>query len=118
MKLKEATNIVEVTIQTLAAVVKGIGVGTNLGLVRLMWAMMNGSFLSSRGSIHEALAQSSFAKEEISRTWAGFAYGQWSITRLVRAWRAHVKDKGEWQGHVREGYQGVAADMSSFRRPQ
>lgn len=83
-----------------------------------MWSMLQGRFLSSRGSIHGALGESGFSKEEIRRSWTAFAKGQWSIRRLVSAWREHVEEQGKWQGHEREGYQAVAADISSFRRPE
>lgn len=82
-----------------------------------MWSMLTGAFLASRGGIFAALQHSGFSTEEIRRSWGAFCYGQWSITRLITAWRAHVKSEGEWKAHSYEGYQGIAADITSFRRP-
>ncbi|MEI2421488.1 hypothetical protein V6O07_14535 [Arthrospira platensis SPKY2] len=48
------------TIQLLEEIVKVLPVGTNLALLHLMWAMLNGSFLKSRGAVHGALAESGF----------------------------------------------------------
>lgn len=111
------TIIVSQTIQTLSAVVKRIPLGTNLSLVRLMYVMMQGHFLSSRGSIHSALNEAGCCKEETKRIWSAFAYGQWSITSLISCWRDHVLSEQQWKGHKREGYQGIAGDITSFRRP-
>ncbi len=80
--------------------------------------MLQGRFLSSRGSIYSALSESTFSNEEIRRIWGAFAYGQWSITRLVNSWRGHVLSEKQWEGHEREGYQGIAGDITSFRRPK
>ena len=48
------------TVQVLEQIVKCVPVGTNLALLQLMWAMITGSFLTSRGAIHSALANSGF----------------------------------------------------------
>lgn len=48
-------NILEITIRTLATIVKRLPVETKLGLQQIMWAILNGSFLSSRESIFSAL---------------------------------------------------------------
>lgn len=83
-----------------------------------MWAMLNGSFLSSRGSIFSALSLSGFSDEEVRRSWRAFAKGQWSITRLLKAWREHVFEEGQWQPHKYEGYRPISVDITSFHRPK
>ena len=70
---------VEQTIQSLVFVVQVVPVGTNIGLVRLLWAMMNGSFLRSRGGIFPAVLMNGFTPAEIRRSWAAFAYGSWKM---------------------------------------
>jgi len=83
-----------------------------------MWAMLNGSFLSSRGSIFSALSLSGFDKGESQRSWQALAKGQWSITKLLKSWREHVKDEGQWQAHSYEGYRAISVDLTSFQRPK
>ena len=83
-----------------------------------MWAMLNGSFLASRGAIFPALKLSGFSDQEARRSWAAFRYGQWSIARLLKAWRAHVSSEAQWQAHQYEGYRPVAADLTGFFRPR
>lgn len=106
------------TIQILEEVVKVLPVGTNLALLQLMWAMLNGSFLKSRGAIHSALAESGFTPEQIRRSWTALRYGVWSISELVLRWRQIVKDAGRWQVRAYEGYQPLAVDITAFWRPQ
>lgn len=102
----------------MAVVVKRIPVGTNLGLVHLMWAMLNGSFLTSRGSIFSALSASGLSDKELRRSWQAFGKGQWSITRLLKAWREHVFEEKQWKGHSYEGYRVLSVDITSFYRPK
>jgi hypothetical protein len=80
--------------------------------------MLNGSFLASRGAIFPALKLSGFSDQEARRSWAAFRYGQWSITRLLNAWREHVLSEQQWQAHSYEGYHPVAADLTGFFRPR
>ncbi|MBV7334269.1 hypothetical protein KFU94_39745 [Chloroflexi bacterium TSY] len=54
----------EITIAVLMNVLQVTPVGTNVNVMRLMWAMMNGSFLKSRGAIHSGLSESGFEDEE------------------------------------------------------
>lgn len=84
------------TIQALEQVVKSLPVGTNLALLQLMWAMLNGSFLKSRGAVHSALAESGFGNDEIRRSWHALRYGVWSVNELIAWWRHLVLGAGWW----------------------
>jgi hypothetical protein len=106
------------TIQVLEQIVKVLPVGTNLALLHLMWAMLNGSFLKSRGAIHTALAESGFSVGEIRRSWAALRYGVWSITELIARWRAIVFREGQWQVREHGGYRPVPFDITVFWRPK
>ncbi|MBV7330732.1 hypothetical protein KFU94_21295 [Chloroflexi bacterium TSY] len=59
----------EITIAVLMNVLQVTPMGTNVNVMRLMWAMRNGSFLKSRGAIHSALKESGFEDEELRRSW-------------------------------------------------
>lgn len=108
--------VIEQTIQALQAVVQGVPVGTNLALLHLMWAMLNGSFLGSRGAMFPALQGSGFCEQEIRRSWQALRYGAWNIGLLLEAWRAYVQQQGDWQPHQYEGYYPVAVDLTGFWR--
>lgn len=53
----------EITIQVLIKIVQVSAVGTNLALLQLMWAMVNGSFLKSRGAVMTALQLRRFQED-------------------------------------------------------
>ena len=108
--------VIEQAIQALQATVEGVPVGTNLALLHLMWAILNGSFLGSRGAIFPALQASGFCEQEIRRSWQAMRYGAWNIGLLLEAWRAYVHQQGEWQAHQYEGYRPVAVDLTGFWR--
>jgi hypothetical protein len=106
------------TIQVLEEIVQVLPVGTNLALLHLMWAMLNGSFLRSRGAVHGALVESGFTPGQVRRSWAALRYGVWSIPELVERWRAIVLREGRWQPREYDGYRPLAVDITAFWRPQ
>lgn len=106
------------TIQVLELIVQAVPLGTNVGLLYMMWAMLNGSFLRSRGGIFPALQASGFDAGTSRRSWAAFRYGSWTIGELVGVWRGYVLGQGKWQAHLYEGYRVLAVDWTAFWRPQ
>ena len=110
--------VADKTLSKLANVVQVTNIGTNIDLVCLMWAMMNGSFLKSRGSIHGALSASGFADEEIRAIWSGFRYGSWAIGDLLDSWAAEVASDGSWQAQRVGRYRVKGLDITGFWRPK
>jgi hypothetical protein len=106
------------TIQVLEEIVQVLPIGTNIALLHLMWAMLNGSFLKSRGAVHGALAESGFTPGQIRRSWSALRYGVWSPTELLSRWRAIVEREGRWQPREYEGYRPLAVDITAFWRPK
>ncbi len=82
------------TIQIMSQIVNELPVGTNLALLHLMWAMVNGSFLESRGAIHSALTAAGFDDEEVSRGWQALRSGVWSIEEMIERGRDIVLSEG------------------------
>lgn len=109
---------VESTISALSYVVQDRPIGTNISLLRIMWAMVNGSFLTSRGAIHGALQESGFEVEEIRRSWAALRYGSWKIEELLAAWHLKVASLNEWRERRYEGYRVRGVDITGFWRPR
>jgi hypothetical protein len=107
----------ENTIAVLTFVVQDVPIGTNISLLRVLWAMMSGSFLVSRGAIHGALQASDFATEEIRRSWAAVGCGAWTIEELLMAWHIKVAATNEWRAQRYEGYRIKAVDITGFWRP-
>ncbi len=106
------------TVQALEQIVKVVPVGTNLALLQLMWAMITGAFLSSRGAVHSALARSGFKPGEIRRSWRALRWGQWHIHELIQCFRQQVELSGVWQQHEYGGYRPVAVDTTAIWRPR
>ena len=106
------------TIQTLAAVVESLPIGTNLALLHFLWMLVSGHLLASRGALFPALQASGLDKEAIRRAWAAFRYGVWSITTLLRIWQGYIEGLEGWQYHVHGGYRPVGVDITAFYRPQ
>lgn len=109
---------IENTIQALQAVVQGLPVGTNFALLQLMWVMLQGQLLVSRGGIFPALIAGGFSWPVARRCWAAMRYGAWESRDLIEAWRKYVETQGIWQEHEHNGYRGVAVDLTAFWRPR
>lgn len=108
---------VEVTVQAIAFVVQTVPIGTNIGLVRILWVMVNGSFLRSRGAIFSALHLSGFDAQEIRRSWAAVRYGNWEVNELLECWQMYVASQNQWRVRRYEHYQVLSVDITGFWRP-
>jgi hypothetical protein len=104
------------TIHVLQIIVQTVPMGTNLALLQLMWTILNGSFLQSRGAIFPALQANGFTPEESHRIWAAFRHGVWHINEFVNRWRTYVLTEGQWVSHSYEGYHPVAVDWTAIWR--
>jgi hypothetical protein len=102
----------------LGAILADVPVGTNLGLFWLLWALISGRFLLSRGAVFPALADGGLSADAVRRSGAALAYGRWAIQTLVRAWHQVVEQEGCWQAHCYEGFRPVACDLVGFFRPR
>lgn len=109
---------IEHTIQALQAIVQGLPVGTNFALLQLMWVMLQGRLLASRGGIFPALVAGGFSWSVARRCWAAMRYGAWESQDLIEAWNEYVGLQGKWQEHEHDGYRGVAVDLTAFWRPR
>lgn len=106
------------TIEVVEQVVKGAPIGTNLGLLRLVWAMVRGAFLHSRGGVFPALQWAGFSPQESRQSWQALRYGVWHINELIAQWRGYVRADATWQAHEYEGYRPLALDLTTFWRPR
>lgn len=104
------------TIHVLQLIVQTVPIGTNLALLQLMWTILNGAFLQSRGAIFPALKANGFTPEESRRIWSAFRHGVWRINECIEQWRSYVLAEGEWQSHSYEGYYPVSVDWTAFWR--
>src|SRR5690348_18481373 len=102
----------------LSRVVSHVPVGTNLGLFHLLWTLLSGRLLQSRGAVIPALADFGLGAAGARRAWAALAYGCWHTTRLLAAWQHVIQDDGRWHAHRHGDYRPVACDLVGFWRPR
>ena len=105
-------------IVVLCAVVAGVPIGTNLGLVHLLWMLVSGRLLETRGAVIPGLSATGLSEPAVRRAWAALGQGSWSSDELLGCWREHVEQASAWLAHEHEGYRPVAVDVTGFWRPR
>jgi hypothetical protein len=110
------SNLSYVIVSLLCQVLWSVPLGTKRGLFILLWALLSGRFLASRGAVIPAIAAMGLAPEEVRRAEAALAYGRYRTCDLVSAWHAFVREKGHWRAHCYEGVRPVSGDLTAFFR--
>lgn len=102
----------------LCALVAPLPVGTNLGLLHLLWMLVSGQLLAARGAVIPGLSACGLSERAVRRAWAALGQGTWACDHLLARWRALVVAQGRWQPRVHGGYHPVAVDVTAFWRPR
>jgi DDE family transposase len=102
----------------LCALAAPLPVGTNLGLLHLLWMLVSGQLLSTRGAVIPGLSACDLSPRAVRRAWAALGQGAWSSTGLLARWQAMVVAEGRWQVQTHEGYHPVGVDVTAFWRPR
>lgn len=102
----------------LCNVVQNLPVGTNLAMVHLLWMLVGGQLLFSRGAIIPALAHTGLSRQAVRRSWQALRQGGWHIGELLVNWEATVMHSGQWQVRYHGGYCALPADLTGFWRPR
>jgi hypothetical protein len=102
----------------LCAVVQTAPVGTNLGLVEVLWMLVSGRLLATRGALIPGLAETGLSEAAVRRAWAAVGHGAWTSERLLTSWAAQVAQEQRWQPACYEGFRPVAVDVTAFWRPR
>ena len=100
------------------AVVGRTPIGTNLALVHLLWMLVSGRLLVTRGAVIPGLSATGLTEPAVRRAWAALGEGGWTSDGLLGCWREHVEQAGQWRAHEHEGYRPVAVDVTGFWRPR
>jgi hypothetical protein len=101
----------------LCAVTQSLPVGTNLALLQLLWMLLSGQLLPSRGALFPSLKAIGLSAAAIRRVWAAFRYGAWHIATLLTLWQQYVTKRPHWQALQYEGYVPIAVDITPYWRP-
>lgn len=102
----------------LSGLISPLPVGTNLGLLHLLWMLGSGQLLSSRGALIPGLTACGLRRRAVQRAWATLGQGVWSSARLLAQWEQVVATEGRWQVRTHGGYQPLAVDVTAFWRPR
>jgi len=102
----------------LCTLVASVPIGTNLGVVCLLWMLVSGRLLATRGAVIPGLAATGLAAPAVRRAWAALGQGCWTSGELRGRWQATVEGEGRWRSHAYEGYRALAGDVTGFWRPR
>ena len=102
----------------LSTLVAPLRVGTNLGLLHLLWMLVSGRLLEARGAVIPGLSGCGLPTRAVRRAWAALGGGDWAIGPLLARWGALVGEEGHWRAHRHGGYRPVAVDVTAFWRPR
>jgi len=102
----------------LCAVIVSVPIGTNLGLLHLLWMLVSGRLLETRGAVLPGLSTLGLPAAAVRRAWAALGQGDWTAAELLERWGAVVEQEGRWQAQVHAGYRPVAVDVTGFWRPR
>lgn len=102
----------------LCGLVAGVALGTNLGLVCVLWMLVSGRLLGTRGAVIPGLSATGLGEAAVRRAWAALGQGSWSSAELLGQWQGLVVGEGHWVAHEHAGYRAVAVDVTGFWRPR
>jgi hypothetical protein len=102
----------------LCGLVASVPVGTNLGLLHLLWMLVSGQLLAARGAVIPGLAASGLSRGAVRRAWAALGQGAWTSEHLLMRWAGLVRAEGRWQARMHDGYHPVPVDVTGFWRPR
>src|SRR5258707_4486419 len=102
----------------LSALIVALPVGTNLGLLHLLWMVVSGRLLTTRGAVIPGLDACGLSRRAVRRAWAALGTGDCTSERLLAQWARLVADEGRWQTRSHGGYQPVPVDVTGFWRPR
>ncbi len=88
------------TMMLLCALVAALPIGTNLGLLHLLWMLVSGRLLGGRGAVFAGLGECGLTAGATRRAWAALGQGGWSSGQLLDRWFAMVTAEGRWHAHA------------------
>ncbi len=102
----------------LCALAGDLPIGTNLGLLHLLWMLVSGRLLAARGALFPGLSDCGLSPAAVRRAWAAVGQGGWHSEQLLTRWAAIAQAEGHWQPERHGDYRPVALDVTGFWRPR
>ena len=92
-------------------------IGTNLGIVYLLWTIITGKLLNSRGSLFPALKEAGFTDKQARQSEASLREGKFNIDRLVYEHNKIIKSHDKSKQISINGHTPLLLDWVGFYRP-
>ena len=67
----------------LCSLVGTLPIGTNLGLLHLLWMRVSGQLLAARGAVIPGLSACGLSERSVRRAWAAWGQGTWACEQLL-----------------------------------
>src|SRR5215212_3124985 len=71
------------TMTLLCTLVGRLPIGTNLGLLHLLWMLVSGRLLGSRGALLPGLSAAGLTDRQVRRAWAAVGAETWTIEEVL-----------------------------------
>jgi len=107
------------TASFLCQLVACLPIGTSLGIAHLLWAILSGGLLPSRGALFPALSQMGLSDAQARQSEAALRDGKWSVSRLLvrLCWMIRREHCAPLVSIGRRGYRPLLIDWVGFYRP-
>ena len=98
----------------LGRLVAPLPIGTNLGLLHLLWLLVSGLLLGPRRARFAGLADRGLPDRVVRRAWAALGQGGWTSGALLARRAGRVEAAGQWPPCRHGGYRPVSVDLTGF----
>jgi hypothetical protein len=102
----------------LAQLVYRLPIGTNLALAHLLFALLAGNLLPSRGALFPALAATGLTDAQVRAAEAALRTGAWNLSRLLTRLFWLIQKEGKAPLHEIDGWRPLPIDWVGFFRPR
>ena len=102
----------------LCQLVARLAIGTNPGIAHLLWALLAGYLLPSRGAIFPALSHAGTNDKETRQAESALREGKWDIESLLRRFRWLVHQEHHARRVGMAGWRLLLIDWVGFPRPR
>lgn len=102
----------------LSQLVQRLPIGTNLAIAHLLFTVLAGHLLQSRGALFPALAATGLTDSQVRGAEAAMREGKWSLTYLLKRLNWLLEKEGKAITHQINLWQPMPLDWVAFFRPR
>jgi hypothetical protein len=102
----------------LSQLVQKLPIGTNLALLHLLFTLLSGHLLQSRGALFPALTQAGLDKHQTCRAVAALREGTWSVQTLLQRLHLLIRQERKAKPLLIGNWKPLLIDWVGFFRPR